>query len=104
MDDSRIDDACAKAREFNMGMEMEFDDRALYRANENKRFRLESYINAFKRNNVFKTSSIAYYQGGDSFYKLVNSEDRKDKEIADELASEIVKRKNKKTYNKLIKK
>lgn len=104
VDDSRIDDACAKALEFNMGMEMEFDDRALYRANENKRFRLESYINAFKRNKVFETASIAYYQGGDAFYKLVNSEDIKDKEMADKLAMEIVKRKSKRTYNKLIKK
>ncbi|MBL1408261.1 DUF4855 domain-containing protein [Sphingobacterium faecale] len=102
VDDSRIDDACKKAQEFSMGMEMEFDDRALYRANENKRFRLDTYIDSFIKNKVFQTSAIAYYQGGDSFYKLVNSADLKDREMADKLAAEIIKRKGKKKYKQLI--
>lgn len=103
VDDSRIDEACAKAREFNMGMEMEFDNRAMYRAKENKRFRLERYIESFQKNKVFEQSSIAYYQGGDSFYMLTKSGEPKDKEMADKLAEEIVKRKKKARYNKLIK-
>ncbi len=104
VDDSRIDEACAKAREFNMGMEMEFDDRALYRATENKRFRLDTYIESFQKNKVFETSSIAYYQGGDAFYKLAKSKDIKDREMADKLTAEIIKRKEIKVYNKLLKK
>lgn len=104
VDDSRIDQACQKAVEFEMGMEMEFDDRALYRANENKRFRLERYIESFENNNVFKNSAIAYYQGGDSFFKLAKSQDIKDRELADRLAKEIVKRKKINLYKRLIKK
>ncbi|WP_380906612.1 DUF4855 domain-containing protein [Sphingobacterium chuzhouense] len=103
VDDTRIDEACTKAREFNMGMEMEFDDRALYRADENKRFRLERYMESFHKNDVWKTSSIAYYQGGDSFYKLATSTEIKDREIADILATEIVERKKRKVYNRLVK-
>ena len=102
--DERVDEACALAKSLGMGMEMEFDDRALMQSKDQKRGRLSTYINSFVKNNVFTESSIAYYQGGDALYKLAKSSDPKDREILDELAKRIIERKEKKTYKKLIKK
>lgn len=90
----RVRNACELAFTHNMGMEMEFDARALADNKENYRGRLITYINTFKEKNVFKNSSIAYYEGGRSIYLFSQSSNPKDKEMLDLLHSLIVERRD----------
>jgi len=89
----RLDAVCAFAKGTNMGLEMEFDYRALADAKECKRDRLISYIEAFEANDVFKEASIAYYEGGGTIYDFYRSKNPLDKEIMDRLAKIIIQRK-----------
>ena len=89
----RLDAVCAYAKGTGMGLEMEFDSRALADAKECKRDRLISYIEAFEKNNVFKEASIAYYEGGGTIYDFYRSKNPLDKEIMDRLAKIIIQRK-----------
>jgi len=102
--DARLQQTCDLANTYKMGLEMEFDDRALNATKENKRDRLFAYIDAFKENGVFDQSSIAYYQGSATFYKLAKSTDEKDQHAFHALADLIAKRKEKRVYKKLLKK
>ncbi len=94
INEERVRNACELAFTHNMGMEMEFDARALDGSKENHRDRLINYINTFKEQNVFKTSSIAYYEGGRGIYLFSQSSNPKDKEILDLLHSLIVERRS----------
>src|SRR5690606_36053189 len=85
----------------NMGMEMEFDHRALAASPANMRDRLSSYIKGFEKNNVCKDASVAYYEGGNGFHLFAKSTNPLDKELIDELAAHIIARKEKKFYRKL---
>jgi len=89
----RLDAVCAYARGTGMGLEMEFDNRALADAKECKRARLISYLEAFEKNDVFKESSVAYYEGGGTIYEFYRSKNPLDKEIMDRLAKIIIQRK-----------
>lgn len=101
--DDRLQEACDLANKMHMGLEMEFDDNAL--ADKNKsRNRLMAYINTFEKNGVFAQSSIAYYQGGDAFYKLFKSTNKLDQDAYYLLADLISQRKEKNIYKKLYKK
>lgn len=88
----RLDAVCAYAKGTGMGLEMEFDNRALAGSKENKRDRLISYIEAFEQNGVFKDASIAYYEGGGTIYEFYRSKNPLDKEIMDRLAKIIIQR------------
>jgi hypothetical protein len=101
--DSRIDQACDLAKKLGMGVEMEFDSHALNGSKEQKSGRLKAYIEAFKRNGAFAESPIAYYEGGNGMYLFSKSKDPKDKALMDELAVEIIKRKNKSFMKKISK-
>lgn len=103
IENERIDKACELARKLGMGLEMEFDTRALTASKENKSDRLVSYIEGFKKNGVFENASMAYYEGGNGIYKFAQSVDPKDKELIDKLANEIIKRKKRSFYRKLTK-
>uniref|UniRef100_UPI00321629FD DUF4855 domain-containing protein n=1 Tax=uncultured Draconibacterium sp. TaxID=1573823 RepID=UPI00321629FD len=96
----RLDAVCAFAKGTNMGVEMEFDSRALADSPENKRDRLISYIEAFEENGVFKEASIAYYEGGGAIYDFYRSDNPLDKEIMDRLANIIIRRKKIEFRNK----
>ncbi len=98
---SRIDDASAMAAKLGMGVEMEFDAHALASSKVYKGDRLAAYINSFRKNEVFKNSSIAYYEGGNGMYLFSKSTDPKDKALIDDLAKEIIKRKKKSFFKKL---
>lgn len=102
--DSRLQDACDTANKYQMGLEMEFDDDALVNAPKNRRGRLIAYIDYYKKNGAFSESSIAYYQGGNAFYKLFKSKEPLDQEAYYILADLIAERKEKAVYKKLIKK
>uniref|UniRef100_UPI003216FFBB DUF4855 domain-containing protein n=1 Tax=uncultured Draconibacterium sp. TaxID=1573823 RepID=UPI003216FFBB len=95
IEDERIDQACAFAQNKNMGVEMEFDSRALTDNPNNMRSRLVSYIDGFEKNKVFSEASIAYYEGGKGFYDFYKSTNPKDKELIDRLAKHIINRKKK---------
>lgn len=90
--DERVDNACELAYTHNMGLEMEFDARALAGNPADHRGRLVKYIETFKAKDVFKNSSIAYYEGGQGIYQLSKSTDEKDKEMIDMLHSIIKER------------
>jgi hypothetical protein len=89
----RLDAVCAYAKGTGMGLEMEFDSRAMADAKESKRDRLISYIEAFEKNDVFREASIAYYEGGGTIYEFYRSKNPLDKEIMDRLAKIIIQRK-----------
>lgn len=94
VDRQRLNAACNLAFEKNMGLEMEFDSRALFGKSDNRRDRLMSYIDVFDKNKVFQNSSIAYYQGGTCIYDFYKSTHPKDKEAMDLLAKFIIERKS----------
>ena len=96
----RLDMACDLAYDKNMGLEMEFDARALADNQAGFRYRLEAYINAFEKNKVFEKASIAYYEGGNGVYRFSKSTNPKDKELMDRLAKYIVLRKDKSFFKK----
>lgn len=89
---SQIEEACETAISSGMSMEMEFDERAL--AKTGWGYRLNDYINVFKEFGVLDSMDIAYYQGGDAFYRLYHSDNTADNELYDKLASIVAKRQN----------
>ncbi|MCK3685740.1 DUF4855 domain-containing protein [Maribellus sp. YY47] len=98
--DERLEEACAFARAQKMGVEMEFDGRAMADHESGFRTRLTAYIDAYEKKRVFEQSSVAYYEGGNCIYKFYKSENPKDKEIMDRLAKLIIDRKNKRFIKK----
>ncbi|GAA5219398.1 hypothetical protein GCM10025777_00280 [Membranihabitans marinus] len=95
VEDQRINNACALASSLNMGLEMEFDGRALAGSKANMRNRLLTYIEGFEENLVYKKASLAYYEGGNGIYLFSKSDNVKDTEMLDILAEKIIKRKKK---------
>jgi hypothetical protein len=93
--DSRLNEACDFARQMNMGVEMEFDDRAMADSKAGMSSRLSAYIDAFEQNSVFDKAPIAYYEGGNGIYKFSQSENLQDKALIDRLAAHIIMRKHK---------
>lgn len=99
--DERLDEACRIANEKNMGLELEFDEKALADAENSSYDRLVAYIDHFEKNNVFKEASIAYYSGFGGFLDMYKSTNPKDQAIMDRLASLISdRRRNNSITNK----
>lgn len=96
--DERLDEACDTAYKYNMGLEMEFDQRALFEASNSFYNRFVAYINSFEKHRVFQDASIAYYTGGKAVLQMSESSNAKDQEIMDRLARLIVDRRCKKWY------
>jgi len=90
--DKRLDEACKFAVEHNMGMEMEFDQRALYESKDSFYNRFVAYLDYFEKWDVFRKSAIAYYSGGSAILSMYKSDNIKDKEVMDRLAGLIAKR------------
>ena len=94
--DSRLDDACEEALSLGMAMEFECDSKALFNADDSSYSRMKAYIDAFRRHNVFASSSIAYYTGSKALIDMVKNPSAENQAIMDELAKLIVdRRKNK---------
>lgn len=88
---SRLQEACDRANKFQMNMEIEFDDRAL-KNNKGWGYRLTDYLDVYENNGVFDSLKVAYYQGGDAFYKLSQSEEDADRALYRRLIHLITRR------------
>ena len=65
----QLQKACDFARDHNMGLEMEFDDRLITQpATYAPRF--EGYLNAFAHNGIKDTAAMSYYEGGGTILHL----------------------------------
>lgn len=83
--DDRVDNACRLAHTHNMGLEMEFDGKALINNPRNHRDRLIGYIESFVKNDVYKNAAIAYYEGGQGVYSFSKSQYWEDRLMMDTL-------------------
>lgn len=90
--DSRIDEACAFAKQHGMGMELEFDMRVERPAFER---RLTAYIDGFQKNGVLDNVAMAYYEGGDGIMKLAAHKDARMQALYQKLATIIAGRQQK---------
>ncbi len=90
--DERIDMACQQAYSNNMGMEMEFDARALADTKDSYRERLITYLDKFEALGVYNESAIAYYEGGGAIIYFAKSKNPKDIELLDRMATLVQKR------------
>ena len=91
----RLQEACNRAQKFQMNLEVEFDDRAL-KNSKDWGYRLRDYLDVFERNGAFDSLKVAYYQGGDAFYKLSLSKEPADVELHQRLIRLITKNKERK--------
>jgi beta-glucosidase len=94
--DSRLDDACRLGYKLNMGMEMEFDLKALADSKEGFRSRMITYLDKFEKYGVLRNSAIAYYSGSRGILGMYNSKNPLDQEIMDRMANIIIDRRIKK--------
>ncbi len=101
IENERIDQACDFAKEMNMGVEMEFDHRAMADHKAGMRDRLVSYIDGFEKNGAYAEASIAYYEGGNAIYSFYKSKNPLDKELMDRFAKLVIDRKQKSFLKKL---
>lgn len=95
IENERIDQACDFAKKMNMGVEMEFDHRAMADHKAQMRDRLVTYIDGFEKNGAYAEASIAYYEGGNAIYSFYKSTNPLDKELMDRFARLIIDRKQK---------
>ena len=84
--DSRLDDACAFAREHGMAMEFEFDEKATADRENSSHARMKAYIDHFEKNDVFNSSALAYYCGNRGVLTLHESKNPTDHALMDRLA------------------
>lgn len=87
---TQLEEACVRAKRSKMCLEMEFDESAL--SKYGKGSRMKDYIHIFKKHDVWETIDVAYYQGGDAFYKLFHSDEEEDNNLYMSLANIIAQR------------
>ncbi len=80
---SRLQEACDRAKKHQMNLEVEFDDNAL--SQHKWGYRLKDYLDVFEKNGVFDSLKVAYYQGGDTFYRLSVSKEPSDIQLYNRL-------------------
>lgn len=84
--DDRVDRACCLARTYHMGLEMEFDLSATVKSPKQLRDRGLRYMSSFRKNGVYRSSSIAYYEGGAGIYHFSKATEPEDRQFIDTLA------------------
>jgi hypothetical protein len=55
-------------------------------------YRLTDYLDVYENNRVFDSLKVAYYQGGDAFYKLSQSEEETDRALYRRVINLIIQR------------
>lgn len=95
----RLTDACLFAKEHQMGLEMEFDNRV---SQPEFGARFYDYIKSFEENNVWERYPVAYYEGGGAWMQMAKSNNPELKKMTETLGDIIVKRQAEadKAYNK----
>lgn len=98
--DSRVDEACAKAKSKGMSMEMEFDNSVIISASGVMQHKFKTYIDSFEKNGIWASSDVAYYQGDNAFEIFANSEHSDDKKIFTRFVNIIADRQKNNPYTK----
>lgn len=88
---TQLQEACERARNNQMNMEVEFDERVLKNSKDWGQ-RLNDYLDVFEKNGVFDSLKVAYYQGGDAFYRLSQSKYSEDVQLYNRLIDIIISR------------
>lgn len=83
---SRLTEACKLAIDYDMDMEIEFDERAL----TGWGYRLQDYMKAFTENGIWQNKRLAYYQGGTALYQLAHSTKKEDQELYHQFCKFVV--------------
>lgn len=84
----RLQETVNRAKEHQMSLEIEFDERALKNSGD-WGYRLNDYLDVYENNGVFNSLKVAYYQGGDAFYRLSKSTDETDMDLYERLVGII---------------
>lgn len=92
--DSRLDETCSLARHYGMALEFEFDVKAMHDHPDSSYDRMNAYMNAYWRNDVFTDAAIAYYEGGVGFMEFAKNPTPENRAIIDRLARIIVDRRS----------
>lgn len=87
---SRLEDACNKAMQYDMNMEIEFDDDAL--ESRGKAYKLKDYMRIFKEKGIWEKKRLAYYQGSYSLLVLKNSSNAADKQLYHDFCKFVISR------------
>lgn len=88
----RVDRACELARTHHMGLEMEFDMSASVKSKKQLRDRGLQYLSSFRKNGVYRSAAIAYYEGGGGVYHFSKATEPEDRVFIDTLAGFIQQR------------
>lgn len=87
---SRLNEACAQAKSYGMGLELEFDNNAL--KSYGKAYKLRDYMRVFKELGVWEKSRLAYYQGSWSLRALKYSSQPEDVGLYHEFCDFVISR------------
>ncbi len=88
----RLDDACVFGKQYDMGMEMEFDNNVI-KPEFRKRF--YDYIDSFESNGVWAEGNVAYYEGGGAWLRMSLSNDPEMRKMSTRLSEIIINRQKK---------
>lgn len=86
---SRLEEACKAAIQYDMDMEVEFDESALSEG-LNRGSRLKDYLKAFREFGIIKNKRLAYYQGGTAIHLLKESANEESKKTYHEICQFIL--------------
>ena len=93
---SRLEEACDESKKYGLALEMEFESQGKSRVShsdpDSYYDRLVDYLDVFERKGVFDESSVAWYSGTKGYLDMARSDDPKDAEIMDRMASIVAKR------------
>lgn len=91
VDDARLPEAVAFARAHGMGMEMEWDKRAI---SQQELFlpRLHAYLDAYEKTGAMQNAAMAHYEGGGALLELSQQKDPPLREAYHRYCRAIVKR------------
>jgi hypothetical protein len=88
--DSRLDEACAAARASGMGLEVEFDGRAL--SDEAYRPRMGVYLERFGAAGALAAAPLAWYEGGGAILRMATASEPSNRRLYDDLARVVMAR------------
>lgn len=91
-DSLHLKNVCKFAKDKEMYLEVEFDERALKKNKDYRADRLHDYMEAFEKYGALYNIPLAYYIGDCMVYDLATSSYKEDRELYDWFAKIVVKR------------